>query len=178
MSKSILQQIENIAKTNNKSLCDIRNILDTELRDVRNRKIQEMAEANKNLVGKCFVYETEPRHGMFPRMKRYCKVLSHRSENEYRVECLMFYEHPFYWYDQKAHKIQQPGDWYLGEFDFDSFVVESIMAKTIMQRMTEISQKEYDEAAMRYTKALLEIPWCEEHYRFGGKLPIDDSWSQ
>ena len=132
---------------------------------------------NKDLVGRCFYRYESP--GLFPKMKKYYKIISYQSTNEYRVECLTFYEHPTYWFNYKSHLAQQPGDYYLGSFDFSTFRVEDEMARYFLNEdFIEISLDEYNEAIISHAKELVEMPWCANHYRYGNKLPTDPDWPQ
>lgn len=177
MNKQLLSKLKKLAKENNIELKDILAELKQEERLHSETKMVEQVEANKPLVGKCFYKTVEPRHSMFPHMKRFYQVLSNRSENEYRVECLVFDEHPTYWFKYQAHKAGFSGDFYLGNFEFESFHTESRMANSFIN-MTEITKEEFDEHARKYLDEILNTHWVCDHYRYGGKLPTDPDWPQ
>ena len=139
------------------------------------KKIREKVQQNEALDGKCFLLPNVQMNKMFPPMNRYGKVLSARSENEFRVECLVFDEHPVYWFDYHASKIGRPGDYYLGSFDFQAIWVESLMARDV-ERAEEISLHEFDSEFRRYTEELLQTKWYADHYRWGGVMPSDANW--
>lgn len=177
MSKELLRDISIIAEKHGISTEDILYQLKHEQRLKYETEMAEKVKDNKNLIGRYFYAEIEPRHTMFPKMKRFYKVLSARSENEYRVECLIFNEHPAYWFEYQAHKAGFAGDYYLGHFEFNSFTVDSIMANSF-KMMTEITKEEFDEHARQYLEEMLEMNWVADHYRYGGKLPNDPDWPQ
>lgn len=171
----ILNKIKELSKENDISLNDISRFISNESKREEDEKLRDRVSENKDLVGKYFYKIRHPRSKMFPEMKKFYHVLSNRSENEYRVECLTFYEHPTYWFDYNAHKIGFPGDYYLGNFEFESFVVDSFMVKDI-RSLTEISKEEFDSYAKKYLDELLNLEWLEDHYRWGGVLPKDEKW--
>lgn len=177
MDNKLLSDLQRFAEEHNVSVKDI--VLEVKHKEkVHNEtEMAEKVKANEQLVGKCFYKTIEPRHSMFPAMKRFYKVISNRSENEYRVECLVFDEHPTYWFKYQAHKIGFSGDFYLGSFEFEAFRTESKMAKDFVN-ITEISEEEFNEHAREYLNELLETKWIPDHYRYGGKLPTDPDWPQ
>ena len=149
--------------------------LDRKSRESKDAGIRSKVEALRGLEGKCFVEMAVPEGGMFPSMKRYYKVISARSENEYRVECLVFDEHPLYWFDYKSNMAGVPGDWFLGTFRFESIRTESVMSAEIAM-MSEIGRDEFDAAMRRYIGELSVMRWVPDHFRLGGKLPSDPGW--
>lgn len=171
----LLNKLKELSKENNISLNDMSRLLGNESKKEQEEQLRDKVNDNKDLVGRYFYRLGHPRSKMFPEMKKFYRVLSNRSENEYRVECLTFYEHPTYWFDYNAHKIGFPGDYYLGNFEFESFVVDSFMAKDI-RSLTEISKEEFDSYAKKYLDELLNLEWLEDHYRWGGVLPKDEKW--
>lgn len=177
MDNKLLSDLQKFAKEHNMSVNDIVSEIKHKERAHDETEMAKKVKANEHLVGKCFCKTVEPRHSMFPVMKRFYKVVSNRSENEYRVECLVFDEHPTYWFKYQAHKIGFSGDFYLGSFEFEAFRTESKMAKDFA-RMNEISEEEFNEHAREYLNELLETKWIPDHYRYGGKLPTDPDWPQ
>ena len=154
-----------------------RNDLSAYLKDMSKqdyeKRMQMQVEKNSDLVGRFFVHKVS--HPMFPEMNRYYRVVSNRCENEYRVSCLAFDEHPTYWFRYRSSKIGQPGDYYLGHYEFESFDVECMMADDI-RSMCEITSVEYQKAAEAYLHELMEMQFPADHYRAGNKLPSDPSW--
>lgn len=144
------------------------------MKNERHNEIIKKSSMNKDLVGRCF-YDIE-KPSMFPEMKKFYKVISHQSINEYRVECLTFYEHPFYWFNFQAN-ANLAGDYYLGSFDFESFETEDVMASEIRSK-TPISEEEFRTYAIRYVEELLDMPWTARHYRCGSKLPGSKGWDK
>ena len=167
------QQFSELLKKNNLSASEALQILKNENLENEDEEIKKIVESHENLVGKCFVTTTI--QTLFPIMKRYIKVISARSENPYRVECLCFEEHPTYWFDYQSHKMRFAGDYYLGTFEFDSIVVDSLMADVVM-KMDPISTEEYNNAMRQYIEELTEMKWSCDHYRMGNKMPSDVNW--
>ena len=154
---------------------DLRCYLESISKNRAKERMEDQVKKNKHLEGKFFVKQLDGKGTMFPPMNRYYKVLSARSENEYRVECLIFNEHPTYWFQYQSTKVGNPGDYYLGRFEFESFSIDSIMASEF-DVLREISTKEFNEAANKYLKELLTLNFVNEHYRMGGKFPSDNDW--
>ena len=140
-----------------------------------NSQIRENVNAKRKDVGKCYCEDKRPKNGMFPKMKKYYKIISERSNNDNYVSALIFYEHPLYWFDYKSSAIGRPGDYFLGNFDFYGFYVDDIWNRTL-NTMEEITNDEYNTAARKHTDELLGLNWSADHYRFGGKLPTDQDW--
>ena len=169
----ILNKLKDFSKDNDLSLNELISIINSEYHKESEHEIKEKVAENKDLVGKCFY--TIHKVSMFSEMKQFYLVLSNRSSNEYRVECLTFYEHPTYWFCYNSHKIKVPGDHYLGNFKFDSFKTDSFLASNI-RKYTEISREEFNSYAKKYLDELLNTNWIEDHYRWGGILPTDEKW--
>ena len=96
------------------------------------------------------------------RIVRYYKIVSGYSENEFRVECLVFDEEPIAelkerWYERRG---------YQGNFDwtFSKLHTESVMIKNIKKSygFEEISNEEWEEAFDRYCKKVKELKWEKE----------------
>lgn len=180
MDNDIGRKIQELIKENNLSDEDLFVVLKhlhAKEQDRENRKIRELVRSHTDLVGKCFVYMMGEERSIFPPMKKHIKVISARSTNEFRVECLVFEEHPTYWFDYQAHVDAKPGDFFLGHFKFQSIMVESILAETIAG-MDEESEEDFDSALMGYAEELKDMQWFCDNYRHGGKLPSDKDWPQ
>lgn len=175
MTSETKEKIRHFVTVNDIQYNDVLSFLTDESVQEQSRMCKIRACKNTDLVGRYF--KTPHKKSLFPVMYRYYKILSYRSENEYRVECLIFDEHPVYWFNSRLHKLPQPGNGFLGRFDFDSFITDSIMAKDI-RNMQEITEEEFNGAARKYLEELLELKWTPNHNRFGNRLPSDDGWEQ
>lgn len=149
----------------------------------RHGRVINSVEDNAYLVGKCFKMEVRPYNRLFPSMWKYLKVVSNRAENEYRVTCLVFDEHPWYWFNYNSDRFAYNNDYYEGAFDFDGIYVEDIMVESpdtflpaLLRDYIEISQTEYRIAYERYCEELINLKWEADHNRSGGILPIDEKW--
>lgn len=139
-----------------------------------NKALRNIVNEHKKYVGICFKIPFKPRHGMFPKMWQYCKVISEYSSFSHSLSVLCFAEYPFYWYEYQSDLASQQGIWILGEYDFDGIFVNAVPESIFNARSTEvISEKEYNEAMNLYIIRLQEMKWIPNHYRFGGKLPQD-----
>jgi hypothetical protein len=176
MDPNTIPELERFAKDHGSNLHELSTILNNYKTIEEEKKLIETTDTNESLIGKCFYTIVKPYHGIFPEMKRFFKVLSNRSNNQYRVECLVFDEHPTYWFKYQMHKEHTIGDYYLGHFDFKSFSTESIMATTL-QEMTEISSEEFTIYAYHCAVELLDTEWIPDHYRGGEILPSDPNWA-
>lgn len=138
-------------------------------------KIKETVAAHEQFVGRCFVRETKGFNGMFPPMKQFLKCVSARAENEYRVTCLVFNEYPTYWFKYNAHMVGMAGDYFLGDFEFESVYTDTVMVKELKQ-FTEIAPEDFDDSLRVYTEELIGMKWVCDHYRFGNKRVTDPDW--
>ena len=114
----------------------------------------ELAEINKDLVGR-----------YFKDSKRYYKILSCQSQNEYKIECLVFSIEPEATFINSSHKVIQAGDGFLGQFSFSSFETKSIMA-SVIRDLKEIDKEEFDEAAKNFLSKLLSMEWTATSYKW------------
>lgn len=171
----IIDQLKKLSNDNNMSLDELSTLIAKDSRKVEEEKLHNNVQKNEQYVGRCFYNIVNKSHSMFPEMKKFYLVISGRSENEYRVECLTFKEQPTYWFDYQMHKMNFVGDYYLGKFEFESFETESIMVSSL-KLMTEISREEFNKYAKEYLDKLLNLEWIEDHYRWGGVLPDDPKW--
>lgn len=140
----------------------------------RNKLIEDV-EKNKYLIGKCFIHKVD--NPLSREMYRYTKVISNRSKYRCRVECLEFNEHPLYWYEYNSSMELVPENYYLGHFDLDTIKTNSVFIEDFEKyNYMEITLEEYNAAMRKHIEELINLKWYEDHYRFGGKLPIDDDW--
>ncbi len=179
--------IERIDNLSQDEVLDILSALRKKEYDNSDRKVRNSVNSHKEYVGKCYYKEVQPKNGMFPSMKKYYKIISERGSNEYRISALTFYEHPFYWFEYNSHKIAYPGDYFLGEYDFNGIDVEDFGAfcytgnggsSIEINELTEISLEEYNLAMNKYIKELQEMEWPSDHWRYGRKLPSDPEWER
>lgn len=159
-------------------------------RKQKEEHVKSIVAEHESYVGKCYYIMVKPYDGMFPEMKKYFKIISARGSNEYRMSALTFYEHPLYWFDYNSSRIGIPGDYFLGEYEFESIQVEDFEAfcfrfkndygwtNLFINDMTEISTEEYNAAMNKYIEELQSMNWVADHYRFGGKMPSDPDWER
>lgn len=172
-----MYQIKSLCYEQDVSSEDLRCALLEEWRKEADEAIRDKVMSMKGWEGRYFVEENHVEDPMFPAMKKYYKVVSVRSENPYRVECLTFPEVPFYWFDYKDSRVDVPGNWFLGSFRYDGPHTESVMLNNV-QQMTAISEEEYASAMREYTERLLKMSWVPDHAREGGKFPDDPAWNR
>lgn len=147
------------------------------LRKEVNKALRNIVNEHKKYVGICFKIPFKPRHGMFPKMWQYCKVISEYSSFSHSLSVLCFAEYPFYWYEYQSDLASQQGNWILGEYDFDGIFVNTVPDSIFNIESTEIiSEEEYNKAMNLYITRLQKMKWIPNHYRFGGKLPQDPDW--
>ena len=184
-NKDFLNDVEKLYNKYSIDYDGIKNAIDNLARKERHNEIINKTRENLDLVGKC--YKLYMGHSRFPDMYKYYKVLSIQSENEYRVECLTFYEHPTYWFDTKLSIIGVPGNGYLGNFELYTVEVESIMAKDLRnkeyswnhsRKFEEISLEEYNVALRKHYEELINAEWITDHARTCDTLPTDPKWKK
>lgn len=163
---------------NKYSADDVRTAISKVIYNKDNEKLLREVKKHENLVGKCFKYKYQPPH-FKEKIWRYCKVISARAESEFRVQCLVFDERPLYWFSYKANNKFHisPGDWFLGRFDFDSFVVEEVMTQEL-KYYTPIEESVYANAAFQYLCDTLKLQWVEDHTRLCNILPEQEGWDK
>ncbi|MCR4617277.1 MAG: hypothetical protein K5669_03690 [Lachnospiraceae bacterium] len=147
-----------------------------------NRLREEIAE-NAYLVGKTFRKKVKPYSGIFPRMYRYYKVVSERSDRSGDVSCLVFDEFPHYWYEYQAHKRHMTGDYLLGYYKFcpiwsEGIPVKNTIIKKGIESMEEINPEMFDTEMDKLVARIKDMKWVADHYRWGGKLPTDEDWEK
>ena len=174
MNEDFRKEIDLLTKKYNVDAEMIRDAFSRQIRKNNHEEIINKCKSHIPLINKCFLRKTKP-HNMFPEMNRYIKVISEQSINECHVECLVFDEHPTYWFSYQSSMVGYPGDYYLGSFDFKSINTEDILVSSL-ESMTQISLEEYNDAIRKYVEELITLPWYAEHYRFGGKMPTDPDW--
>jgi hypothetical protein len=170
-----MEDIKELAIKHGLKCDDIARKIQSVSADDQHKEIIAKTAEHKDMVGKCF-----KRIGHIPRfgdMNVYYRIISERACNEFRVSALAFCEQPVYWFSYQSSRASRPGDWFLGNFDFDSFCVVEVMADEFSPG-EEISREEFDAAMLSYTKRLMDMPWIADHYRGTGILPTDPKWGK
>ncbi len=143
---------------------DLMSTLSARERAGQHDQIKEIVDSHKSYVQKCYYKEVKPHFGLIFPVKLYIKVVSERSFLSNEITVLSFHEHPWYWFSYNAHKDVQPGDYYLGRFDFSGIKAYSIDVSELEQ-LHEISLDEYNEAMDKYVKELQNMEWIPDHSR-------------
>lgn len=188
IGKNPIVDVEMILKLPTDELNDLMQEIKHQARVKEEERMRATVTRRIGLVGKCFKVRIKPRAGMFPEMWRYYKIINARAENEYCASALRFDEYPTYWFDYQDSKINRAGDYYFGNYNFNSIIVEDfpfyyydLREKghiKVEDRFTEISLSEYNAAMILYIDRLQEMEWPADHYRFGGKKPGDPDWEK
>ena len=146
-------------------------------REKYEKELKTTIKSHKTFIGKCYKKYYE-KNGMFPPMWRYFKVIGNRGSNEYHLPMLTFQEYPVYWFNYKASKIGNPGDYYLGHYDFEGIQIEDYgyFCSGWNKGFIEISNEEYNKAMNLYIQRLQELEWPADHYKWGNKKPGDEGW--
>lgn len=169
-----IEKLKQFAEENNTTLLQIEQIIKQQDIEERNEKYREQYKMNQIYLGRYFKRKINPHYGMFPEMDRFYKVISYRTLDYREVECLVFDEHPTYWFEFSEYPNFH-SKYYVGEFEFDSFIVEDIDVNALKD-MKEIKEGEWLYQAHAYLNEMLDMKWVEDHYRYGGKLPSDMDW--
>lgn len=167
----------------------LQNELKSISREKEEEKMRAAVDSHMSLVGKCFKTHVQPYSKLFPEMWRYYKIINARASNQYRVSALRFDEYPTYWFKYQASKIGHAGDYYFGDYEFTSIIVEDFpffcydlktknSSVIIGDKLTEISLTEYNEAMNKYIERLQKLNWPADHYRYGNKMPTDKEWEK
>ena len=157
-ANNFVEELQNLCNKYNINAKDLANRVNTEVEKSKDDQLKERALKNKKLVGKCFVEETKSKYDNGIKLKRFLKVISYQSLNENRVECLVFEEYPTYTFKYQTHLLPQPGDYFLGFYNFISFEISSFFASDF-KNMKEISLEEYNKALMGYAQKLASEEW-------------------
>ncbi len=162
--------INEILKLSVGDIEEIKNAVSNEIHGIYDKKRKKYAESHKKYVGKCFVAEERPYYDLFPKMKKYYKVISERAFNECNVSALTFFEHPVYWYNCNGK------DCYFGNYDLESINIEEFDANLAFNDLTKITPEEYNKAMDNYIAELQSMDFPADHCRFGNKMPSDSDW--
>ena len=188
IGKNPIVDVEMILKLPADELNDLMQKIKHQTRVKEEERMRAVVAEHAGLIGKCFKARVKPHLGMFPKMWRYYKIINVRAENEYCVSALRFDEYPTYWFDYQDSKINRAGDYYFGNYNFNSIIVEDFPFYCydlneeerirIRDKLIEISPSEYNAAMILYINRLQEMEWPADHYRFGGKKPGDPDWEK
>ena len=162
---------------------DIVQMINNSEKQKAEEELRDRVTENSHIVGKTYRKKVNPKHGMFPEMYRYYKVISERSDDSPSVSCLIFDEKPYYWFEYQAHKLHMTGDYHLGHFEFCPIWVDSVRVKNAIQvkgieDMEEIEPDMFDSEMDKLVTGIKEMNWVADHYRYGGKLPDDEGWKR
>lgn len=150
-------RINEFLKDNNIELCELSGAIDSIQSEEIFEKAKNHIRDNKDLVGRCFVRNSVNINGRnLPKI--YYKVISARSENEYRVECLEFKEHPNTRFNKRLRMAFSSCDKLFGSFGHTFFYIESEMAKDI-RKYSEISEEEFRNVAQQFFNELMDSKW-------------------
>ena len=171
----IMADVDAIIKKHGITAETLHYALDKIRREEEVADLKEVIKTYEPFLGKCYCELTDDDE-MFPPMYKYLKVVNVVRGKE-RVECLVFYEHPTYWFDYDTFNSSQTLSYKTGKFEFTSVEVEPVDTWYFANPyVKEITPEQYGQAMERYYKELIEMPWYTEHYRFGGVFPSDPKW--
>ena len=151
------------------SIKDIVQMIKNEEFHKAEKELHDKVAENSYLVGKTYRKKVSPSHGMFPKMYRYYKVVSERSDDSASVSCLIFDEKPHYWFEYQAHKMHMTGDYHLGYFEFCPIWVDSVRVKNTirtkgLEDLEEIDTDVFDSEMNKLVDRIKELIWVEDHY--------------
>lgn len=155
---------------------DIFSYIRAKRKESEEKTLREAVEENRKYIGKCFRVKKKPIDGLFPEMYTYYKVINSRAVNQHNVSCLIFEEYPLYWFEYNSSLIGFMGDYYLGEYEFESFKTDNVLVQSL-HLMEEISEDEFEQAMQTYVDRLKEMKWPADHYRSGEAKPGDEQWA-
>ena len=113
------------------------------------KKLEEKYEKNKALVGRCFVR----------REQKFFKVVSIKSNNEYRVTCLVFKKDPEADFISKWDMNSSYHHPNAGRIDFYGVYTDDILIKDLLEGCTEIDEEEYNSQLHKYIDKLIDFNW-------------------
>lgn len=139
---------------------DLENMSESELDELQdflnNRKSKKIYQQhldaikqNQKYIGKCY---KEKKH------EKYIYVLSSKSSNEYRMECICF-ELPVKFFEQhKLTKMFNPDNAF-SNIDFESIYIENypLLCNGVLHSLEEISKEEYFSKMDEYVQELKEF---------------------
>lgn len=139
---------------------DLENMSESELDELQdflnNRKSKKIYQQhldaikqNQKYIGKCY---KEKKH------EKYIYVLSSKSSNEYRMECICF-ELPVKFFEQhKLTKMFNPDNTF-SNIDFESIYIEDypLLCNGVLHSLEEISKEEYFSKMDEYVQELKEF---------------------
>lgn len=143
---------------NNTTPSDIQYMINKDERDHIDEVVKKKIDSYKYLIGKC--YKTRKDN-----MWLYYKVISNRSNEITKVSCLIFAEHPRYYFCHNNWQLFSPEDKYEGYFEFDGIYIDDVMFEAtsnqtcICRDLIDISKEEYNTAFKNYCNELMELTW-------------------
>lgn len=149
----LLNKFQEFCKENNTDMQSVLREIDEQQGEIAKQKRIQKFESHKNLIGKCFKNND-----------KYFKVISIRADNDSRISCLEFDEHPSYYFTKTFQRAFWHCD-YEGYFDFDGiYVDDEILGKVYgnapgLVDWEEITEEEYKVAFKNYCEELLEMDW-------------------
>lgn len=150
MNENIQDSITNFMQDSNIDLDTLHKVVQQMCVEKANQKAVEVVEINAKLVGNCY-YDY---HNNI-----YIKVISARSTNQYRVECLVFEMPPKYYFKHHLYSVPYVvGNNYFGEFIFDSIYVDSILI-TDLEQFVPITLKDYNNILRRWVEYIINMDW-------------------
>lgn len=171
------EKIDTILKLSKEDLIALTQAIKYQIKEQEELELRAAIRSHIKLVGKCYKTRVKPKDGLFPEMWKYYKIISERASSEYCVSALTFNEFPVYWFNYQMSKTFRVGDYYCGEYDFESIIIENLNLYNDND-FIEISLKEYNEAMNLYIKRLQMLNWPADHYRLSGALPGEEKWER
>lgn len=154
-----IDELKKWAEENNLSLRDIKDMIEEDINNKREKAICDKVKSHEKLIGKCFKTNANIKK------TRYCKVISNRASNEYKVTCIIFDKQVSFDFNLPFRKMYHPGDMVAGRFYFDGIEVDEIMVESagfvlsLKSNYTEISEEEFREAYDNYCNELYNFDW-------------------
>jgi len=146
--EELTNEVITFANKNNYSLSQLISFLKEHQKQSIEDEIITNCETNAPLLEKCYYHN-----------HKYYKVVSNRyAPNPHMVECLVFDEHPSCSFIHPYNMVYRAGDNYLGEFEFTSFCLQSILVREL-SKFQEITNQEYWFAARTYINRLSCMDW-------------------
>ena len=118
------------------------------------KRILEICASHKALVGKCYKRFEEHNSDLELKTYKYYKVISERSINQDHVSALVFFDRPYYWFNNLG--FSHLGNVYFGNFLFSFVDTEELFVPDI-EDMEEVSLEEYNDAMRKLTEQVIEL---------------------
>lgn len=163
---SIYEQISPLMSEAGIDSEDLRVYLENKNRSKCDAKLHDSVELNDALVGKCYrqVLEYADNTSASTVHMKYYKVVSSRSDNQFRVTCLIFDDIPTYSFLYQNDRLWRVGSYFLGNFDMNTIECDSVMI-TDLVKYEEISIGEYNAALDSYIDKLKKLEFDPDYRR-------------